>query len=312
MNASCIVLNGDFSYLCTVGWKRAINLVLSDKVKVLKYSDRVINCVERAFRIPAVVLLIRIGPHGLQAPCALQQEKRSGKGRLQVRLLRQRGQGPDSRSRASTIAGRKERFRKLRCMLQEVQRQKRCEDASGSLHDHEKAPVSTDDSRVHANETEILGGVRISVRTGDLLRFPALPVGWRAVNSSTPAAMETGDESGAELGENSHVRSVLAIGHRKCARPWVLSASVEGVPSSPDIRLEPGVDVHGDQSVEVTDHESGRDAEASTKGDTQMGEIAANPPAAIFRLHGRYRDIARTRSEITRLAIQSQMPLIWS
>ena len=60
MNASCIVLNGDFSYLCTVGWKRAINLVLSDKVKVLKYSDRVINCVERAFRVPAVVLLIRI------------------------------------------------------------------------------------------------------------------------------------------------------------------------------------------------------------------------------------------------------------
>jgi 5-methylcytosine-specific restriction endonuclease McrA len=60
MNPSCIVLNGDYSYLCTVGWKRAINLVLSEKVKVLKYSDQVIHCVEKTFQAPAVVLLIRI------------------------------------------------------------------------------------------------------------------------------------------------------------------------------------------------------------------------------------------------------------
>ena len=59
-SSSCIVLNGDFSYLCTVSWKRAINLVLSEKVKVLKYSDHVINCVERTFKIPAVVLLIKV------------------------------------------------------------------------------------------------------------------------------------------------------------------------------------------------------------------------------------------------------------
>ncbi len=60
MDSSCIVLNGDFSYLCTIDWKRAINLVLSGKVKVLKYSDRVIQCVERTFKAPAVVLLVRI------------------------------------------------------------------------------------------------------------------------------------------------------------------------------------------------------------------------------------------------------------
>jgi 5-methylcytosine-specific restriction endonuclease McrA len=57
---TCIVLNGDFSYLCTVSWKRAINLVLAEKVKVLKYSDKVINCVEKAFKVPAVVALIKI------------------------------------------------------------------------------------------------------------------------------------------------------------------------------------------------------------------------------------------------------------
>jgi 5-methylcytosine-specific restriction endonuclease McrA len=60
MNTSCIVLNGDFTYLCTVGWKRAINLALSGKVKVLKYSDRVISCVEKVFKVPAVVALIKI------------------------------------------------------------------------------------------------------------------------------------------------------------------------------------------------------------------------------------------------------------
>ncbi len=60
MNTSCIILNGDFSYLCTVSWKRAINLVLAEKVKVLKYSDHVINCVEKAFKAPAVVALIKI------------------------------------------------------------------------------------------------------------------------------------------------------------------------------------------------------------------------------------------------------------
>jgi 5-methylcytosine-specific restriction endonuclease McrA len=60
MNASCVVLNGDFTYLCTVSWKRAMKLVLADKVKVLKYSDRAVRCVEKAFKIPAVVALIRI------------------------------------------------------------------------------------------------------------------------------------------------------------------------------------------------------------------------------------------------------------
>jgi 5-methylcytosine-specific restriction endonuclease McrA len=60
MNVSCVVLNGDFTYLCTVSWKRAIKLVLTEKVKVLKYSDKVVNCASKAFKVPAVVALIRI------------------------------------------------------------------------------------------------------------------------------------------------------------------------------------------------------------------------------------------------------------
>jgi len=60
MYTSCIVLNGDFTYLCTVSWKRAIKLVLAEKVKVLKYSDDVVKCIEQAFKIPAVVALVKI------------------------------------------------------------------------------------------------------------------------------------------------------------------------------------------------------------------------------------------------------------
>ena len=37
-----------------------MKLVLAEKVKVLKYSDKVVNCVRKAFKVPAVVALIRI------------------------------------------------------------------------------------------------------------------------------------------------------------------------------------------------------------------------------------------------------------
>lgn len=60
MNASCILLNGDYTFLCLVEWKRAMRLVVSEKVKVLKYSDRIIRGVEKVFRAPAVLLLTKV------------------------------------------------------------------------------------------------------------------------------------------------------------------------------------------------------------------------------------------------------------
>lgn len=60
MSTSCILLNGDYTFLCLVNWKKAMCLVLSDKVKVLKYSDRVIHGVEKIFRAPAVLVLIKV------------------------------------------------------------------------------------------------------------------------------------------------------------------------------------------------------------------------------------------------------------
>ena len=60
MHPSCVLLNGDYSYLCQVDWKKALCLVYSEKAKVLKYSDHLIQGVGRVFRVPAVMLLIKV------------------------------------------------------------------------------------------------------------------------------------------------------------------------------------------------------------------------------------------------------------
>ena len=60
MNPSCILLNGDYTYLGLVDWKKAMCLVFADKVKVLKYSNRIIRGVEKVFRAPAVLVLIKV------------------------------------------------------------------------------------------------------------------------------------------------------------------------------------------------------------------------------------------------------------
>lgn len=60
MEASCILLNGDYAYLCQINWKRALCLEFAQKAKVLKYSDRVIRGVGKVFRAPAVMVLIKV------------------------------------------------------------------------------------------------------------------------------------------------------------------------------------------------------------------------------------------------------------
>ena len=60
MSATCILLNGDYSYLCQIDWKRALCLMFSEKAKVLKYSDRLIQGVDKVFRAPAVMVLIKV------------------------------------------------------------------------------------------------------------------------------------------------------------------------------------------------------------------------------------------------------------
>lgn len=57
----CIVLNGDFSFLNTVSWRRGLRLFLTGKSEVLKYGDKVIRCADGSeLKIPLVVRLIKV------------------------------------------------------------------------------------------------------------------------------------------------------------------------------------------------------------------------------------------------------------
>ncbi len=58
----CVILNGDYTFLNVVNWKRAINLMVKDKVEVLKFSDRVVRNGEGKVvtRIPLVMKLMKI------------------------------------------------------------------------------------------------------------------------------------------------------------------------------------------------------------------------------------------------------------
>jgi 5-methylcytosine-specific restriction endonuclease McrA len=60
MDSQCILLNGDYTFLCLVDWRKAMCLVFAEKVKVLKYSDSVIHGVGKVFRAPAILLLIKV------------------------------------------------------------------------------------------------------------------------------------------------------------------------------------------------------------------------------------------------------------
>lgn len=58
---NCVILNGDYSYLNTVSWQKAIKLIVKGKATVVKYTDTVVKTAEYVVvRIPAVMKLMKI------------------------------------------------------------------------------------------------------------------------------------------------------------------------------------------------------------------------------------------------------------
>lgn len=56
-----IVLNGDYTFLNTVSWRRAVRLLMNGKIEVLKYADRIIHCSNgKCISVPLVVKLIKV------------------------------------------------------------------------------------------------------------------------------------------------------------------------------------------------------------------------------------------------------------
>ena len=60
MDGTCVLLNGDYSFLGLVDWRKAIGLMVAEKIRVLRYSDRLVRGVSRSFRAPAVAVLIKV------------------------------------------------------------------------------------------------------------------------------------------------------------------------------------------------------------------------------------------------------------
>lgn len=61
MQQHCIILNGDYTYLNTVSWQKAIKLLVKGKATVIKYTNIVINTAEHVvMKIPAVMKLLKV------------------------------------------------------------------------------------------------------------------------------------------------------------------------------------------------------------------------------------------------------------
>jgi 5-methylcytosine-specific restriction endonuclease McrA len=59
--SQCILLNADYSFMNVVDWKRALRLVVKNKVTVLSYSERrVLGAEGFVMRVPAVMKLINL------------------------------------------------------------------------------------------------------------------------------------------------------------------------------------------------------------------------------------------------------------
>lgn len=57
----CIVLNGDYSFLNTISWRRALCLLMKGKAEALKYGDHVVRCADGSeIKIPLVMRLIKV------------------------------------------------------------------------------------------------------------------------------------------------------------------------------------------------------------------------------------------------------------
>ena len=58
---NCVILNGDYSYLNTVNWQKAIKLMVNGKATVIRYTEIVVRTAEHVvIKIPAVMRLIKI------------------------------------------------------------------------------------------------------------------------------------------------------------------------------------------------------------------------------------------------------------
>ena len=59
MSGDVIVLNGDWSFLGFISWKRAFTLAFKNKAEILKDSSRMVVTCEGTFKVPSIIRLIK-------------------------------------------------------------------------------------------------------------------------------------------------------------------------------------------------------------------------------------------------------------
>ena len=58
---SVIVLNADYGFLNTVNWKKAFNMLIKEKVEVIKYADNMVSSADgQVYKIPAILRLLKL------------------------------------------------------------------------------------------------------------------------------------------------------------------------------------------------------------------------------------------------------------
>jgi 5-methylcytosine-specific restriction endonuclease McrA len=57
---SVVVLDAGYEFIGIVSWQRAMTLLISGKIEVVKYSERVIKTVSEEYIVPAVARLVRM------------------------------------------------------------------------------------------------------------------------------------------------------------------------------------------------------------------------------------------------------------
>ena len=55
-----VLLNADCVFLRIVDWQRAITLIVKGKVEVMQYADRVVSAVDKSFRVPKIMRLVKM------------------------------------------------------------------------------------------------------------------------------------------------------------------------------------------------------------------------------------------------------------
>lgn len=61
MSVQCVLLNGDYSFLSLIHWKKALLLLYKGKTEVIKYSEKIIKgCGDIIVKIPLIMRLIKV------------------------------------------------------------------------------------------------------------------------------------------------------------------------------------------------------------------------------------------------------------